>query len=358
MPADRIQREPRDKPSRPPTKQPMIIENFAEVWLRELMATGYDEYGLAIPEAGPYRASWASKRCDRQLQYALAGVEPSDPLEVADYWRMHLGTMVHNSINSAVRTMGDGWIPDIDVDLRTIGIPGSGHADLVRFVDEHDDPWEYRESRPMTDGSVDRYGEPKMEHCYATTHWTVWVEDGKYDELMLPTHVAELKSVGGYAFKMAATAQSGPPEGPRYGAVLQGALAAWALGVDKLLVVNLSLECVSPNLARAYSTTSVGRFAAEWKYTIDEMMDLLEHERDRINAAILANADGMLVARELHDPEAPVGAIISSPATSTWRVVVDGDVAQAGKMWGGQFCQYCPHFSRCCQDGAGMGADS
>lgn len=358
MVANRTQRQPpQQMPARPPTKAPLIIEHFGETWLRELIDSGYADYGTAIPEAGAYRASWASKRCDRSLQYAMAGVPASDETTVADYWVFWLGSMIHGGVNMSLRTMGDGWIPDIDFDMRSIGIAGSGHADLVRFVDEHDEPFEMIEHRRLADeaGEVkqDRLGFIEHEYHYATSTVDVgWLKEGQYVAgVMIPTHVAELKSVGGFVFKKAATTFQGPPEGPKYGAIIQGALAAWSLGVDKLVVVNLSKENVSPSLAKAYSTSPIGRFAAEWKYSVAEIMPILEQEVGRIARVEAAINAGVLLPRMLHDPEVATGGIVTHPKTGVWRVVdEDGSVVASDTTW---MCSYCSHQDQCIRDGAG-----
>lgn len=332
------------KPARLPTRNPIIIEPFFTKWLEELLATGYDELALAIPEAGPYRASWASKRCDRALWYALNGVEVSNPLGVHDYWRFWLGTQVHQAIEPVMRRLGDGWIPEINVDLRPIGIPGSAHADLVRFVDKNGEPWEYV-------GPDDN--DPKL-HFYmpgGSENDTIVLREGEYDpELMFATDVAEVKSVGGYSFKVCATNFKGPAEGPRFGAVVQGAMAAVALNAERFEVVNISLEPVGPDLAKTYSDSDVGRIAAEWHFDMDHMRKLVAKEAERVGRL----DSETLPERELHDPEYPVGAVVVNPHAGAWHLVRDGNVDQAGKTW---FCAHCPHRDQCIADGASTKED-
>ena len=218
--------------------------------------------------------------------------------------------------------------------------------------------WEYLRD-DLTMDSIDNQGEikfnrlgfPECRYHYATSRVDVgWLAEGEYTEEMIPTHVAELKSVGGFVFKKAATTFQGPPEGPKYGAIIQGALAAWSLGVDKLVVVNLSKENVSPSLAKAYSTSPIGRFAAEWKYSVDEIMPILENEVGRIKRVEQAIEAGVLLPRMLHDPEVAVGGIVTHPKTGVWRVV-EGDVVVASDTtW---MCNYCDHQAVCIRDGAG-----
>src|SRR5690606_2219694 len=124
------------------------------------------------------------------------------------------------------------------VDLRPAGLPGSGHVDLM---------FEYEIAG---------------------------------DKVLV---LVELKSINGFSFKMIATSLKGPAQGPRYGAVLQAAMAGKALGIQHVVVGYLSLEKVSPELAEAYSNSEAGRFAAEWHYTLDELEPLIQAESNRVN---------------------------------------------------------------------------
>lgn len=349
------------KPARLPTRNPVIIDKFFAKWLEELLATGYDELALAIPDAGPYRASWASKRCDRALWYALNDVEVSNPLGVHDYWRFWLGTQVHQSIEPVMRNLGDGWIPEINVDLRPIGIPGSAHADLVRFVDRDGRPWEWMGDHAVVDDDgeplLDRWGNQQRRYVYSADGDETQVEllEGEYKpEVMFATDVAEVKSVGGYSFKVVATNFKGPAEGPRFGAIVQGAMAAVALNAERFEVVNISLEPVGPDLAKTYSDSDVGRIAAEWHFDMPQMRKLVEREAERIRGLVDLGPD-TLPAREFHEPDMPVGAVVVNPHSGMWHLVLDGNVAQAGKTW---VCpSYCSHRDICIADGAGTKED-
>jgi hypothetical protein len=50
-----------------------------------------------------------------------------------------------------------------------------------------------------------------------------------------------LKTVNGFSFKMKATGFKGPAEGPSWAHILQGALAARALGADTMIIAYLSM---------------------------------------------------------------------------------------------------------------------
>ena len=319
----------------PPTAHPIIIERFAEQWLRNLLESGYDDYPSAIPEL-PYRASWAGKRCDRQLYYALRSEPISDPMTVGDYWRMNLGTGVHHVINDTLRHLGDGWIPDIDVDLRPIGIEGSAHADLVRFIDHKHEPWVL----------VDQIDDEFWLYQATMTEPAIALRIGEWDrDEMIPTHCAEIKSINGFSYKQCASTQNGPPEGPRSGAIIQGCLSAAALGLDTAIIVNLSLELANARWVR----NELERFAAEWH--IGNAKAVAEQEAKRVRRIIALAAQDTLPARELHDqPNLPSGAVVTRPANGHWEVR-DGDaVLQVGSTW---HCDYCSMRAKCVADGDG-----
>lgn len=304
----------------PPTKNPFMIAAISKAFDKWYEEQGYKEKDLAIPEAGPYRGSYASKRCDRQLYYALAGTEPTDPPTIASYWTFYLGQMVHEGTQPAILAAYPGAMEMVH-DLRTIGIPGSSHSDLCIVVGDDTE-------RTLT----------------------------------------EIKSMNGFAFKKRATAFQGPPDGPMYGAVLQAVMNAAAEGINRVVVLFFSLETVSPNLAEWLAEDNdAGRFMAEWHYTVEEMQPQLEAEARRINQildliednkAVPEDTEGkgkpetyILPPRELHDPEYPAGAVVQAPlkGKAPWTLVQDDQIIDTGTFWG---CGYCPHFEQCKADGA------
>jgi len=302
----------------PPTKNPFMIEAISSAWEQWYEDQGYKDKDHAIPEAGPYRGSYASKRCDRQLYYALAGTEPSDPPTTASYWTFYLGQMVHEALQPAIMKTYPGAAEMIH-DLRQVGIPGSSHSDLCIVLGDDDE-------RTLT----------------------------------------EIKSMNGYAFKRRATVFQGPQEGPMYGAVLQAVMNAAAEGINRVVVLIVSLECVSPNLAEWLAEDNdAGRFMAEWHYTVEEMRPQLEAEARRINEIlnqVVQNdrertadepiAQQVLPPRRLRDPEYPDGAVVVSPLVgkAPWTVTDDeGNVVDTGTYWG---CGYCDYFKTCKEDGA------
>ena len=283
-----------------PSRTNVVAEKLAEVWFQRYLDAGNADKARAIPEL-PYRASYASKRCDRQLFYALSDTPESEPLTIASAWTMGLGTMVHDALQGVMESMFPDSECEPDVDLRAVGIPGSGHADVVLRAEDT---------------------------------------------------LVEVKTTGGFSFKMMATTFKGAPQGPRFSYVLQAAMMAQALGLSKFVIALLSLEPVSPQLAETYSGSEAGRFAAEWHFETEQFANVVADEARRVKLVLTYVSEGVLPPRQLHDPEFPVGAVVQAPmaARAPWVVAgPDGIVKDTGTYWG---CAYCPWRSKCHDDGA------
>jgi hypothetical protein len=241
----------------------------------------------------------------------MKNIPKSDPPGLADAWRMGLGTTVHEMLQTIGTELfaGDDDFEnvksEVDVDLRPIGIEGSAHIDMV------------------------------------------FTYKGKLT-------VLELKSAGGFKFKMAATSFKGPPEGPSFGHIMQAALSAKALGAENVVIAYLAMENVSPSLAKAYTKSEAGRFAAEWHYTVEELEPWIEAEVKRIQgiAAVVKNDNAKVPPRQLCDPEIAPGAVVTDPNHGVW-VALESPLSQTiidtGDTW---MCAYCDHRTKCIEDGA------
>jgi hypothetical protein len=287
----------------PPAADNYVAEALANRWFANYLASGQDAKARALPEL-PYRASYASKRCDRQLYYALSDTPESEPLTPASAWTMGLGTMVHDHLQRVIQEMWPNAECEPTIDLRPLGIPGSGHADIV--VTE-------------SDGSKT---------------------------------LIEVKTTGGFSFKMMATSFKGAPEGPRYSYLLQAAMMAKAVGADRFVIALLSLEPVSPQLADTYASSEAGRFAAEWHYETADFDDDIRREAQRVDTLLKHVGTKVLPPRKLLDPEYPAGAQVTAPLAARAPWVVYGEakdtVVDSGSYWG---CAYCPWRTQCHEDG-------
>lgn len=297
-----IQNLPRDKGEDgfPRSKNNFVAVKLAEAWFKDHQQSGEMEYAPAMPER-PYRASFASKRCLRALQYAMAKMPETEPITITSAWTMGLGNMVHDRLQNVITETFDAEAETV-VDLAKIGINGSGHADLV----------------------ITHNGEPVL---------------------------VELKTTGGFAFKAMASSYKGKPEGPRFGYIVQAAVLAAGLGIDKIVIALLALEPLSKSMAKSYADTEADRFAAEWHYTLDELMPYVEHEAARVKLVEDAIEQRVLVRRLLDDPMYPVGAEVVDPRDdyAPWQITnAEGSIVDTGTYWG---CGYCQWRSRCDQDG-------
>lgn len=301
---------PADLAACPPVPTPEILGPLLHGWFDQYLADGNATRAKAIPGT-MFRASWAGARCDRALYYRMSDTPESEPLTIADAWRFNLGNAVHLYLQEMLPTLFPHSDVEVPVDLRPLGVDGSATVDIVTYTDD---------SRSSVDA------------------------------------VVEIKSINGFGFKKCATNFRGPATGPKHNAVVQGSLAAAALQARRLIVVYVSLENLSPNQALTYLNVDddIGKFAAEWHYTADEVAALAAAEVARVNrvARYLTHADGVLPPRALHDPEVPTGAIITDPAhqSGAWQVTDATSVIDAGTTW---HCGYCNFRSRCLTDGPG-----
>lgn len=318
----------RENAGHPPSDNDFVAAAIARVWYEietgqrdpitvpiEIGKYGPDRRPLAIPEAGPYRASNAGTRCDRAAYYQLAGTPVTNPPTLADMWRMATGTIIHDVLEAIAEIMFEenDQVTNVrvepKVDLRNVKIPGSGSGDIV------------------------------MEYDGVGT-------------------AVEVKTVGGFKYKLAATSFNGPPKGPDYGHIVQGLIAALAQGLERLVIVYVAMENVSVEQAEKMGLTDTQRFAAEWHFDVTRLNELLGAEQDRVAELLEAvernDADPettVLPPRELRTSEVPAGAIVQSTRTGAWTVVgADGDtIVDTGKTW---MCGYCRHRDQCEKDGA------
>jgi hypothetical protein len=211
--------------------------------------------------------------------------------------------MVHEALQDVLLQLFPGSEVEVKIDLLPIGVDGSATVDIVLAPTD--------DSRPV---------------------------------------VIEVKTINGFGFKKAATAFKGPAEGPRWGAIVQGALSAAALDAD-LIIAYLSLENLSPNLATSYGDgTDVGRFAAEWHFDHEAVKQIAADETARINRVLALTDAGVLAPRAIHDPEVHPGGVVTNPDTGNWMVLDGENVVGTGRTW---MCGYCDHATKCAADGAG-----
>lgn len=249
-----------------------------------------------------WRASWSATRCDRQLWYQMNRVAETEPMTIADRWRLNLGSII--GLQIAVHLMEElgeaGLIvyPEVPTDLRHIGIDGSTFVEFVA-----------RDSEDVA------------------------------------RHVIEIKSINGFGFKDVAIGQKGNPPAPRFGHVVQTAIEAAAYGVGGTLVY-LATELIGQGIADSKHLSDIDRFCAVYRFTAEECKKIAADEAARI--ARIGEVDKPPV-RRLSSPDYPPSAVITNPVKGHWTVTVDDGVVDHGNAW---FCDYCSFRTQCVMDGA------
>lgn len=290
-----------------PERHPRLGPTLVDEWIA---AQPDHELAPVIPEHGNHRGSNAGK-CLRAIAYSQTDTEVSDPMTVADYWRMYLGSVVHEALQAALPNVMPGALNEVPVSFKPLGVDGSMRIDIMD---------------PITiDGD---------EHVYETV---------------------EVKTINGFGYKMQATDFRGPPQGPRASHMMQaalGAVAAEANGyrVAGARVVYLSLELLSPSLAQNIGLGGEeARFCAEWFVPIEQLRPLAQRELDRWAALTnrLANGDVTDIPRSLLDD-------IDEHGNAHYIDVVNPKTGAAvdhrgvgAKAW---MCNYCDYQSKCIRD--------
>jgi hypothetical protein len=229
--------------SKKPVKHPLLTS----VLIEDLMAAS--EAAGRKPQAfeTPFRYSDAGK-CGRALSMKLSGCEETEPFDAPASWVTALGTLVHEMWQeSLVKRFPNA---ELEPKSQLEGLT-SGHSDAV--IPEED-----------------------LLAVYPT-----W-KGGKT--------LFELKSMGGspFSFSVGVVRQRGGswakngPDGPKIGAILQGALNAKAHDCQTLVIGEIALEAASKGVARNLGLSELDRFIAEFHYSRDEWEPLAQAELQRL----------------------------------------------------------------------------
>jgi hypothetical protein len=264
----------------PPDTDPRFVQVLAEGWA--------ELDGGPKPRAFEdtrFRHSDAGK-CARAIAYAALDVPDTDPMDLSGFWATGLGTIVHE----AWQTQLQRRYPDAEIEPKVRVGQGSGHIDAV------------------------------IRH-----------DNG-------PTVAVELKTVGGFAYKMA-VGERGAPKGPKHEHIVQAALNGLAVDADEVVIAYLSKESISVNAAARKGIGELARFCAEWTITREVFEPIATAELARVDGILALLDEDTLPARKIPDPELPTGAVITDPATGQWRQYgAEGEVLDAGSWWA---CGYC-----------------
>lgn len=248
-------------------------------------------------EGTPFRHSDAAK-CARALSFKFAGVPRTEEPDASGLWNFAVGDYGHEVFQAAVRRyFGD-----------------NATVEVTCFDEMH----------PFASGHADA---------------EIVTEDGE-------RVVYELKTVGGFAYKMA-VGERGAAQGPKHDHIVQGALNALARNADRLVIGYLSKEAISAQTAGRKGFDELGRFMAEWSFPREEFEPIAEAELERIAEILALVEGGELAARKIPDPELPKGALIVDPSKGRWEIRDrDGMLADTGSWWA---CAYCDFRTVCAQ---------
>lgn len=341
-----------DNAGNPPDPTPRFGMALADAWYELDRAEPHEKSRTDVERY--VRLGWGGK-CARDIGYRLLDVEPSNPPDIAGIWRMSLGTMVHEGLQDALVKSFPGAEIEKVVGAEhdeIMGIPTSGRTDV--FLVTHDACSEC--DHPTADH--DKNGCwvcPNNARCMI-----------QYPENVPPKRIAiEVKTINGFGFKMAVGAR-GTAEGPRSGAIFQAALNGRALQADEVVVIYLSLECLSDRELDSLVKKTGGeaaphrKFLAEWTWSMGALDELVDRELKRLGKiiemvdtyALDNNGDGEVMGAPLPPRsiplEMPAKGRVVDPSKGTWQVEVEGNVMDAGTVW---FCNYCDYQKRCIADG-------
>lgn len=268
-----------------PDPAPRFVHLLADQWQRDNTERGPKQRAHSDAR---FRHSDAGK-CARAVALAALNVPPSDPMDLTGVWNTSLGTLVHDAWQAVI---ADRY-PDAQIEpkVQTINGEGAGHIDAV-----------------FPDGT---------------------------------TIAFELKTCGGFAYKMA-VGERGTPQGPKLEHQIQAALNGKAVDADEVVIGYLSKEAVSVNAAKRNNLSELGRFCAEWTMTRDEYMPVADAEEARVSGILALLDEGTLPARKIPAADVPSGATIVDPRTGRWELRNQtGQVEDTGSYWGCGYCNFC-----------------
>lgn len=284
-----------------PAGFPRFVHVLARKWETADEEEGPREFAV---ESARVRHSWAAK-CSRQLYYLVKGEEPAEEADLARSWTFGIGRALHNDWQEALTEYCDREGSDIEHEVVCYipEVPSAGHIDSVitEYTEQGTQPWK------------------KI--------------------------AVELKTINGTGYEFAIGAKR-EPRGPRWSAVVQGAVNAYAIGADELVLPYVPLESISKTQAAKKGIPDLLRCGAEWTLTKDQFTPIAEQEIERWRW-IVQNVDDPSsppVPRWIWDPELPERSIVTDPSRGH-TMSQDG---VGGRTW---MCDYCDFRDRCLRDG-------
>lgn len=294
----------------PPDLAPRFGMLLAQAWQELDQAEPHQKSRTDIERY--IRLGWAGK-CARDIGYRLLGVPPSNPADLAASWRMGLGTMVHEALQASLVKAFPGAEIEKVVDAahdEVFGFPVSGRSDVFLVSD-------------------------------------VYLNNDGTDKRTL----IEVKTINGWGFKSSIGAR-GTAEGPRTGAIFQAALNARAHQADEVVILYLSMECLSDReLAKlGGEPTPERKFLAEWTYQMADLDEMVDRELMRLGKIMeMVDVEGGPLPPRSIPLEMPSRARVTNAKKGTWtETLADGSILSAGETF---WCNYCDYQDRCVADG-------
>lgn len=294
----------------PPDAVPRFGQKLAEVWARQ----NEESFNKPTRLGTKGRVSMVGQ-CARSTSYYMLGIEQSEPPSLAENWVMGLGTMIHEALQPVLVEAFPGAGIEFPVDIRT---------------DE------------MYPSDLSGSGDVVLDY----------VVEGEAGRKV----VIEIKTIGGFGFKILVGARKGfggvDESGPKYQQLTQGAVLAHAEGADELVMLYLSRENLSYAEMNKLGTDDVGRFLAEFTIPRDQYEPIAQAELKRQQFIMDEYVGkGALAPRAIVEPGFPKARVID-PSRGQWeeRRTIGGNevVSGAGQTW---ICGYCHYRSRCIADG-------
>jgi hypothetical protein len=284
---------------------PDAAPRWAQLLALKWQADGEAERAAHVSSGAKFRASDAGG-CARKLAYKAAGIAESNPMDITGYWNTTIGRWLHDQWQKAMDEDPDVHA-SFEVEFRFLDGRGIVRIDAVI---ELETPSPRDSNEPFT--------------------------------------VAyEGKSINGYGYKAAIgkIRRGTPAEGPRMGAILQGAIGGLCANADEVVVGNWAKETLSGSTYG--DVDELTRFTCEWTLTRDQFEPLARAEIERVGGILDLLETGLLASRKIPG----VSGEIVDPAMGRWeRRDPSGIVLDTGTTWE---CKYCAFQDLCAKTPSG-----
>jgi hypothetical protein len=301
---NRAEGHPADKESR--FGRVLVDAWHAESVVRDASFRDLDQHGIS--GARFYHSDGG--KCARAIAYAALDVPPSNPVDAPGHYIMRLGSWIHDEWQKALLAR----YPDADIEVAVFEDEMGGHADAE-----------------------------------------IKLETGTINPYVI---VDELKSVGGYKYKLA-LGDRGPAQGPDHEHKVQGALNAKRRNADEMVITYLARDPF--NDAVFQDMEPMARVTADWTYTREEYEAIADEEIARITSILrLLDEEKLLPVRKIPGDEYPEMHAITNPKSrfkgkGEWEAYAYNHdnvpiKVDAGLAWQ---CAYCRWQDTCAQTGAG-----